>query len=172
MNENQNPNHLNDEDPFGLNSTFDTFFGDILEERADGDHIPPSVANEAAKMTTEYVTILSLDYDSGEYFEEKVTRQEYDRLVAAGVYKPAGAGTEPPAIAPKAEPQFEYIKLWRTPDKREARVYIKTRDGREGCLYATGNPWNKKGSREGKVTAAEWKAAAALCGENWRTIYF
>lgn len=112
MNENLNPNNLNaDDDPLGLNETYNTFFGDILDERADGDHIPADVANAAMKAETEYVTVLSQDGDTGEYFEEKITREEYDRLVSAGVYKPADEGgndDDDPDGDPDDDPNGEY----------------------------------------------------------------
>ena len=77
---------------------------------------------------------------------------------------------------------IKQIKVWynrtiRDKAKREYRVYVSTRDGREGCLYLTGNRWNAKGSREGDLTAEEWAEAQRISfafsssGKSWSTVW-
>lgn len=67
------------------------------------------------------------------------------------------------------------IRVWTKED--ETRVYVHTDDGREGCLYHTGNRWHKPGEREGRLSESEWAAARALAnkkhskGKGWATIY-
>lgn len=70
------------------------------------------------------------------------------------------------------------IKVWKQGAGRpaETRVYVHTTDGREGCFYATGNPWHAKGSRDGNLTKDEWKEAARVANEfggngKWITVY-
>ncbi len=76
--------------------------------------------------------------------------------------------------------EIKDINVWndrnRNRNDKEWRVYVKTDDGREGCLYLTGNRWHEKGSREGNLTDEEWEAAKAISfprsstGENWHTV--
>lgn len=71
------------------------------------------------------------------------------------------------------------IKVWKQSPGRpaETRVYVHTTDGREGCLYCTGNPWHAKGSKDGNLTAEEWREAAKIAnqysptGNTWTTVY-
>lgn len=73
-------------------------------------------------------------------------------------------------------PNIKDIRYW-TRNGKDARVYVHTDDGREGCLYLDGNGWHKKGEREGKLTDAEWQTARELSnkahskGNGWKTIY-
>lgn len=77
---------------------------------------------------------------------------------------------------------IKQIKVWynrtiRDKAKREYRVYVSTRDGREGCLYLTGSRWNAKGSRDGNLTAEEWAEARRISfafsrsGNSWCTVW-
>lgn len=69
------------------------------------------------------------------------------------------------------------VKVWHgrhTKKGQEARIYVHTTDGREGCLYLTGNlPWNAKGSKTGNLTEAEWQRARdiAVWDKKWHTVY-
>lgn len=65
------------------------------------------------------------------------------------------------------------IKVWKSPDKKECRVYVHTTDGREGCLYIRGNRWNPSGSIDGKLTDDEWQQARqiSLRDGSWYTAY-
>ncbi len=69
------------------------------------------------------------------------------------------------------------VKVWNdakgfAPNKNtEWRVYVKTTDGRDGCLYRTGNRWHPKNSVDGTLTNEEWQEARRLaCSDGkWRT---
>jgi len=65
------------------------------------------------------------------------------------------------------------IKVWKNPTKTESRIYVHTDDGREGCLYLTGNGWHKRGEVEGQLTGAEWQEARELSIRDgkWHTVY-
>lgn len=66
------------------------------------------------------------------------------------------------------------VRVWYSRDERkEYRIYVHTLDGREGCLYKTGNRWNPKGSVDGKLTDAEWQEARqlSLYDGKWHTLY-
>jgi len=65
------------------------------------------------------------------------------------------------------------IKVWKNPTKIESRIYVHTDDGREGCLYLTGNGWHKRGEVEGNLTEAEWQEARdrSVRDGKWHTVY-
>lgn len=69
------------------------------------------------------------------------------------------------------------VKVWHTSrypkETREYRVYVHMADGREGCLYITGNKYNAKMSTDGKLTDAEWAMAREMAsdGKVWKTTY-
>lgn len=57
---------------------------------------------------------------------------------------------------------------------KEWRIYIRTTDNREGCIYFTGNPWHKKGEQEGReLTEQDWVDARTLgfWDKTWHTMY-
>ena len=68
------------------------------------------------------------------------------------------------------------IKVWKQAPGRpaETRVYVHTTDGREGCLYATGNAWHPKGSKEGDLSPEDWKEAVRISKQynstGWTTV--
>lgn len=76
--------------------------------------------------------------------------------------------------------QISSIKVWKSPDKKETRIYVNMRGGkRSGCLYITGNRWQAAGTVGGNLTDEEWRQARLLAlysnheGETpvWHTIY-
>jgi hypothetical protein len=68
--------------------------------------------------------------------------------------------------------EIKDVRVWKNPTKTECRIYVHTADGREGCKYITGNPWNPKGSIDGDLTSEEWKAArkVAVWDGAWHTV--
>lgn len=77
---------------------------------------------------------------------------------------------------------IKQIKVWydrsiRDKSKREYRVYATAADGREGCLYLSGNRWHAKGTRDGDLTEEEWAEARRISfafsrsGKNWSTVW-
>lgn len=54
------------------------------------------------------------------------------------------------------------IKVWKSTKYREARIYVRMSDGREGCRYITGNPWHAAKSTDGNLTNEEWKRARGI----------
>ena len=63
------------------------------------------------------------------------------------------------------------VRVWK--DKAEARIYVRTTDKREGCLYLTGNRWHPRGSLDGNLTEDDWKEARriAVYDGKWHTVY-
>lgn len=55
----------------------------------------------------------------------------------------------------------------------DTRIYVHMDDGREGCLYLTGNRYEKANTKTGDLTAEEWKEARALSiwDNKWHTVY-
>jgi len=83
-----------------------------------------------------------------------------------------------PKAGSKAQPttsitKINKIKIWMSKDKKEARIYVETVDGRSGCYYKTGNHWHPKGSHDGDITSEEWEQAKALAvwDKRWHTIW-
>ena len=66
--------------------------------------------------------------------------------------------------------QVVAVKLWERGADR--RVYVHMSDGREGCLFLTGNERTPARTVVGQVKPIEWNAARVVAGaehsENWR----
>lgn len=150
------------------------FFAEMDRElgKADPDHITPEVAASAARKAreTEIVSVKIYDWDADETHVERMTLDEYNR------HFPAADSTPAPVPAPVPVPaiQVKSIKVWRSPDKRECRIYAKLADGREGCYYKTGNRWHPAKSYDGQLTPDEWKLVreVGIVDGAWRTVYF
>lgn len=54
------------------------------------------------------------------------------------------------------------VRIWKSDNKSDARVYVKNDAGQEGCLYVTGNKWNAKGSKTGDLDDSHWQEAKSL----------
>jgi len=69
--------------------------------------------------------------------------------------------------------EIKDVKVWSNPTKTEYRIYVHATDGRDGCLYLTGNSFNAKGSKTGNLSDEEWKQARAMSveGGRWHTVY-
>jgi hypothetical protein len=69
--------------------------------------------------------------------------------------------------------RIKSVKVWMDPHRTEARIYVHTIDGREGCWYKTGNRWHEKGEKDGNLTAEDWAKARqiAVWDGQWHTVY-
>lgn len=65
------------------------------------------------------------------------------------------------------------VKVWKSTNKKDVRIYVSTDDDREGCLYKSGNSWHEKDSIEGDLTEAEWEEAkkVSIWDGKWHTVY-
>ena len=63
---------------------------------------------------------------------------------------------------------FSRIKVWSKTwtnsefFNKEWRIYVDMQDGRRGCLYLTGNPYQAKGSLDGRIKPDEWELVRKL----------
>lgn len=69
--------------------------------------------------------------------------------------------------------KVQSVKIWKNPTKTESRIYAKMDDGREGCLYITGNALKKKGSITGDLSADDWQEVrrVSIADNKWHTRY-
>jgi hypothetical protein len=65
------------------------------------------------------------------------------------------------------------VKPWHDASGTDRRIYVQMWDGREGCLYLSGNLWYPRGHRAGDLTSAEWEAAraASVRDDMWYPVY-
>lgn len=65
------------------------------------------------------------------------------------------------------------VRVWKSTDGTDRRVYVHAADGREGCLYLTGNWKHKRATTDGAITPEEWIEARelALWDGMWHTMH-
>lgn len=73
----------------------------------------------------------------------------------------------------QAQTNIAQVKVWRSEDRKDVRIYVRALDGRQGCLYNTGNRWHPAKSIEGNLTEADWAEARRLAvyDGKWHTVY-